>query len=145
MTEIFIVPDPPERLIQIYETDKLVNLLGIRAEKYDSPEFSQELSKLKEQFYLANKESGTGNKEFQVPRNIQNPNYNAVLSFLKSFRAKGDPADKLELFVKFVEFCHKFNKNIDNSHQPVKLTDKPDVRCIRTIDEYANYIYTKYI
>ena len=48
----FIIPDPNDELIEIYEIDKLVNLIGIRAEKYYSPEYHTELEELRKKWMI---------------------------------------------------------------------------------------------
>jgi len=133
----FVIPDPNEELIQIYETDKLINLLHIRAEKYDSPEFSTELAELKAQ--------SQNKKDFKVPRHIQNPNFDQVLSFLKSLRqAKNTPDQVLEIIHKLLQFSHAFTE-IPDDFQPKIMNHLIDVRIITTIEEYFHYLLTRYL
>lgn len=82
----FVIPDPNDELIPMYEMEKIKNLLNIRAEKYDSPEHQEELIKLKKEHIGANKGNSTNHKEFKVARNKQNPNYTNLFNFLNQIR-----------------------------------------------------------
>jgi len=74
-----VIVDPTDKLLEIYEKRILNELSYLRAEKYDSPEHQSELKTLQEK-----------NENDKIPRNIQNSNYDKLLSF----HAKLQPPDK---------------------------------------------------
>jgi len=138
----FIIPDPNDELIEIYETDKLINLMNIRVEKYDSPEFQTELQELKEKWV---KENTDPKKEFKVPRHIQNPNYNQVLKFLKELRnPTATPDQKAETLKGFLLFVQNF-VTLPLDYKQSFLNYLPDIRLIDDLETYFNYLNTRYL
>ena len=145
----FIIPDPNDKLINIYEIDKLSNLTNIRAEKYDSQEFKTELQKLTIE---ADK-----TKEFKVPRNLINPNYTEMVDLIgKIHKAKSVEDVNIQILA-LLEFVNKYRANLvekskDETEQ-IDITLRkgvaiPDVRCVPVnpygIYYYFDYLYNKY-
>ena len=173
LTRQFIIPDPNEELTHIYEMDKLVNLIGIRAEKYDSPEFSQELQQSQQLNSQTNpkppSESSLAlssqalssqalssqsliSQAFKIPRNILNPNYTYIYDLLNKIRDKNQSVEirksTFELLLNFLKEFRKFEifgKPKFEFIYPQKLNYIPDVRLIETLDLFLIYLYNKYL
>jgi len=135
----FIVSDPTEDLKCIYEVNRLADLIGMRAEKYESPE---------NQYLLASVTSET------KTRTVQNPNFDQLVNLLKTFRTTPD----LKLLKRLVEFLEGLalprlqaelaidSKCLRNLVKwPVEQRARFDVRfCFRT-SETVNYLYNHYV
>lgn len=154
----FIIPDPNEELITIYEIDRLINIIGIRAEKYKSPEFKNELENIKnEKGYSEKTVNKTNQKktkllksksklvipksnQFKIPLGVQNPNYTEILKILSKIR-KGDK-DNFKILVDKIT-----NLNIIKTKDTYilkKFNVPVDVRLINSLDSYLDYLYSTY-
>ena len=143
-----IIQSPTNNLIEIYEVDKLINLLHIRAEKYDSREFCEELSQLKDKW-----EKENPNKEFKVPRNQQNPNYNQILKFLKRLRSQSQATQEstakiLNEMVEFIRTLQRTEIQLNKDFIPQLIEPLPDVRILpltsKGLEHYFHYLFTKH-
>jgi len=142
----FPIPDPNDELIEIYEIDTLVQALGIRAEKWDSPEWrcTQEFEKILAGAQIAAEEKrreaaeskikirvqGETMGSVQIPRNLQNPNYTELLDGMQKLRKKKSTKAFSDLLTMVEKYIHKLNK--DASKLTVyRLNWVPDVRFLR--------------
>jgi phage/plasmid-associated DNA primase len=66
----------------------------MRADKYDSPEHKRALDRLRTKF---EENPENSDKEFKVPRMIQNPNFDEILRFLKEIRTQKRKQDLTNL------------------------------------------------
>lgn len=133
----FIIPDPNDKLINIYEIDKLANLLNIRAEKNDSKEHKSH-----------NSDASVGDnvdkdKETKIARNILNPNYSEMIELIGDIR-KEKSASAIN---KLLTFVHKFKPHIDlNLRKGIAI---PDVRCVPNNKDglyyFFDYLFIKYV
>ena len=154
MSQIFILPDPNDELIHIYEIDKLMNLLNIHIEKYDSREFSEELLFLKTEHTV---NPNNENKPFKIPRQQQNPHYDRITEYLNSLRAASksneDITSILKQMITFIQVNLPPTPNIPSSYlsdnfSPTLINPVPDVRTIALtnegLQEYFNYLLSRY-
>jgi hypothetical protein len=151
----FLLKDPDEELIAMYEIDILTSLLNIKAEKYDSREHQDELKKIQ----LSNLKNGD-----KIPRNIQNPNFTAIFSTFKKVRdahekiekahkdGKNDQIEGLQKTLtdsskNLTKLIANLSSNTDeiNNYIPKKLDWIPDIRVIDKIELYLDYIYNIYV
>ena len=145
-----IIQKPNKELVKMYEMSKILDLTKIRAEKYDSIEFQEELKALK-----------VADPTFKVQRGQQNPNYTKIFETLNNLRSlhetwKKDVEKKPET-VKNVEEAKKYLEDIisvvktvvltmnDEKIMIQKLSVIPDVRVISDLPMYFNYLYSKYV
>jgi hypothetical protein len=154
----FIIADPPKDLQKLYEVNRIADLLGIRAEMYDSPEFQHVVEEMRQK---------NGDKNcFKIPRNKQNPNFDQLLKHLDSIRKE----NKLLCLRRFVEFLEdigvhtrvvmssnelrrledtKITTDIDGLRQLERWTEVQtehwDVRFCRTYSEALSYLYNHYV
>jgi hypothetical protein len=126
-----VIPDPPDFLRDVYEKRVLMELTGIRAEKYDSPEHREELLKLQEK-----------NKTKEVPRNNQNHNFEILMEMhTKLFKTTGIE-DSIPILMEIKAFVEHLGL-IQPFYYVVNTYDKLfDVRCCEDLTMYFNYILT---
>ena len=155
MCEGFLLKDPDEDLIAMYEIDTLVTILNIKAEKYDSREHQDELKQLQ----LADLKNAN-----KIPRNIQNPNFTNIFSSFKKLRdahskiekaraeGKNDQMEGLQktlmdAFTSLTKLIVKLSINNEelNNYIPQRLDWVPDVRVIDRIDLFIDYVYNTYV
>lgn len=89
-----VIVIPTDKLLEIYEKRILHELSYLRAEKYDSPEHKEELKKVMEK-----------NGNDKIPRNIQNPNYDKLMSYYQRLQPpdKKDKKQKDKLDISITE------------------------------------------
>lgn len=139
-----IVPDPPDDLREMYEQRVLVELSFLRAEKFDSPEHREELKNIA--------------KNGEVPRNIQNGNYDQLIKYYKAIVKSNTPLQVVSHCIKIKEFLEKIHKRVNTQgtntqlgktqgflpfiYKPKYLNYSIDVRCCDTLELYFNYMIT---
>lgn len=130
-----IITDPPDELREIYEQRVLSELTNIRAEKYDSPENKKELLEL---------QKNTKTKE--IPRNIQNPNYDYIMKNYKLTRKKHTPfgivsiCNNIHDYIMKLDLPNKFDNKFN--YKPKLFNYLVDVRCCEDLPMFFNYLFT---
>ena len=94
----FIIPDPNDKLKIIYEVDKLVNILDIRAEKFYSREWKEELLALEAKWNKDKAENKLSvhekDKQFTAPLNVHNPNHAKIVKLIDAIHSLKKDKDK---------------------------------------------------
>ena len=124
----FIIPDPPDSLIVIYEVNRLADLIGMRAEKMNSPEWAHEAA--------------------SIPRNTQNPNFDRMMALLDGVRIAKGRIKSLQHLVEFLEdlaLPRAKNANMRMLERyPTDQAKRLDVRFCDSVQSYMNYLYDRY-
>lgn len=140
-----VVKKPSDKLLEIYEKRVLHELSYIRAEKYDSPEHQKELKEL---------QIKNGNEK--IPRNMQNPNYDKLMSYLQKLQEpeqkdkKSAPPqdiniiDAVKIIKELYDFMMGFEAMPKFELKIAYLNVYLDPRCFeRDIELYMCYLLTK--
>jgi len=158
----FIIPDPTEELKQIYEVNRLADLIGIRAEKYDSPEYKHLISD--DGKYLKPRVSGlsglsglsgSGDQSealVPVPKMVQNPNFDQMLILIKRLRGEKTirALKRLVLFLEDLPLPRikaELSSDVMAFRNLYELSNRTefDVRYCFKITDILSYFYNHYV
>lgn len=125
-----VIKDPPDNLVLIYEQSVLTDLSYIRAEKYDSPEWKDELHNDK------------------IPHNIQNPNYDRLMQMHAALMKSPNIVKAAMTHLKNIKDMLTLELKLipDFKYKPQLLHERIDVRCCRINQDIRllfNYFLTE--
>lgn len=128
-----IISDPTDELLSIYERRILNELSYLRAEKYDSPEHQTELKALQKK-----------NQNDKVPRNIQNPNYDQLMSYYQKLDCSITVKQGVVLIKELHQFLMSFQFVPRFQLKIAIFPDSIDPRCIQEDPQlFLCYLLTK--
>ncbi len=124
-----IMKEPNDELCMIYEKRVLLDLSGMRIEKYDSPEYQDEVRR----------------QNGKIVRNVNNPHYDQMIDYYNQIK-KCQSADQLDYIISGLnDFLSELGLLEKADLSKVGLYDKLiDVRCCQNMEMYHNYLITKW-